>query len=113
MLVVRRGDEEYRFDRILDLWRQRPGLAFPRWTLGMRGRAGTAHLEMTGNPRAMVCLGYDNPARARSYCLNSKTAAVRLEVRPRRGAAFELTSPYGGALEFLRPEQVPEVQPVV
>jgi hypothetical protein len=79
----------------------------------MTGRAGSARLQMSSNPRAMVCLGYDNPARARSYCLNSKTAAVRLQVRPRRGAAFELTSPHGGALEFLRPEQVPEVQPVV
>lgn len=113
MLVVRRGDEEYRFDRIVDVWRQRPGIAFPRWRLEMRGGAGTARLEMTGDPAAMVCLGYDNPARPRSYCLNSKTARVRLEVAPRRGEPFELTSGHGGALEFLGPAQVPEVQPVV
>ena len=61
MLVVRRGDEEYRFDRILDLWRQQPRLDFPRWTLAMRGRDGRARLEMTGCTGAMVCLGYDNP----------------------------------------------------
>ncbi|MCW2793181.1 MAG: hypothetical protein JWO76_2279 [Nocardioides sp.] len=113
MLVVRRGDEEHRFDRIVDLWRQRPVLDFPRWELTMRGAAGAARLEMTADPAAMVCLGYDNPARARSYCLNSKTARVRLSVAPRHGAPFELLSEHGGALEFLRPDQVPEVQPVV
>ncbi len=61
----------------------------------------------------MVCLGYDNPARARSYCLNSKTARVRVEVRPRRGAAYTLTSEHGGALEFLQPVPESRVQPVV
>jgi hypothetical protein len=113
MLVLRRGGEELRFDRLLDLWRQRPRLDFPRWTLEMRGRAGEVRLEMVADPAAMVCLGYDNPARARSYCLNSKTARVRLDVRPRRGAAYTLTSEHGGALEFLRPDPVAEVQPVV
>ena len=113
MLVVRRGGEELRFDRIVDLWRQDARLDFPGWTLEMRGRAGRALLEMTGSTRAMVCLGYDNPVRARSYCLNSKTARVRLRVAPRHGAAFELTSEHGGALEFLRPDEVAEVQPVV
>ena len=68
---------------------------------------------MTGDPAAMVCLGYDNPARPRSYCLNSKTAAVRLRVEPRGAAAYELSSPNGGALEFLQPTPEPQVQPVV
>ena len=113
MLVVRRGGEEYRFDRLIELWRQRPRIDFPQWTLAMKGAAGVAVLEMTGDPAAMVCLGYDNPARARSYCLNSKTARVRLRVTPRRGWAFELNSEHRGALEFLRPDEVPEVQPVV
>ncbi len=113
MLVVRRGAEELRFDRIVDLWRQEARLDFPRWKLEMHGRAGRAVLEMTGSTQAMVCLGYDNPARPRSYCLNSKTARVRLRVAPRKGAAFELTSDHGGALEFLRPDQIDDVQPVV
>ena len=38
----------------------------------MKGAAGVAVLEMTGDPAAMVCLGYDNPARARSYCLSRR-----------------------------------------
>lgn len=113
MLVVRRGDEEYRFDRIVDLWRQRPDVAFPRWSLRMSGRHGDARLEMLGAPASMVCLAYKNPARATSYCLNSKTASVGLTVKPKRGETFELTSEHGGALEFLGPEQVAEVQPVV
>jgi hypothetical protein len=113
MLVVRRGSTELRFDRIVDRWRQKPHLAFPAYELSIRGRDGSAHLSMTADPEAMVCLGYDNPARPRSYCLNSKTAEVRLQVRPKHGAPFELASPHGGALEFLQPTPELRVQPVV
>lgn len=113
MLVLRCGGEEYRFDRLVDLWRQSPDVAFPRWGLRMKGSDGVVDLEMTGRPEAMVCLAYQNPARAASYCLNSKTAEVRVRVRPRNGDAFELFSAHGGALEFLTPAPVPAVQPVV
>lgn len=113
MLVLRCGGEEYRFDRLVDLWRQSPDVAFPRWGLRMKGSDGVVDLEMTGRPEAMVCLAYQNPARATSYCLNSKTAEVRVHVRPRNGDAFELFSAHGGALEFLASEPVPTVQPVV
>lgn len=113
MLVVRRGEEEYRFDRLVDRWRQKPEIDFPSWTLEMRGHDGRARLEMTGSPSSMVCLGYDNPARPRSYCLNSKTARARVVVLPHGGTAFTLTSEHGGALEFLGADPVPEVQPVV
>ncbi len=113
MLVVRRGDREYRFDRIVDLWRQKPAVDFPRWSLRMKGADGEATLGMAGSPASMVCLGYQNPAGPTSHCLNSKTAAVRLQVSPSHEPAFELHSEHGGALEFLRPDQVPEVQPVV
>ncbi|MFC4784879.1 hypothetical protein ACT8ZV_10405 [Nocardioides sp. MAHUQ-72] len=113
MLVVRRGGREHRFDRIVDLWRQRPTIDFPRWSLRMRGRGGEATLRMEASPDSMVCLGYDNPARATSYCLNSKTARVHVEVRPHRGAAYTLTSEHGGALEFLQAAPESRVQPVV
>ncbi|WP_067687066.1 hypothetical protein [Nocardia jejuensis] len=113
MLVVRRGAQEYRFDRILDLWRQQPRLDFPRWSLRMRGRDGTATLTMTADPAQMVCLAYRNPARATSYCLNSKTAAVAVHVAPVNGNAFELRSEHCGALEFLMPQPVSAVQPIV
>ncbi|WP_040808495.1 hypothetical protein [Nocardia concava] len=114
MLVLRRGDEEFRFDRVLDLWRQRPHLDFPSWTLRMRGRHGTAELRTHADPEQMVCLAYRNPARATSYCLNSKTAAVSVHVAPIAGNAFELRSPHGGALEFLVPQPVAAVSsPIV
>lgn len=113
MLVLRCGDEEYRFDRLVDLWRQSPDVDFPRWGLRMKGGSGVVELEMTGRPEAMVCLAYQNPARSTSYCLNSKTSEVRVRVRPRNGDPFELFSPHGGALEFLADEPVPAVQPVV
>lgn len=113
MLVVRRADREYRFDRIVDLSRQRPELLFPPWTLGMSGAQGEASLEMVRSRSAMVCLGYPNPARAMSFCLNSKTAAARLSVSPGDGAVFELRSEHGRALEFLQSRPVTAVQPVV
>ncbi|WP_327139591.1 hypothetical protein [Nocardia sp. NBC_01327] len=113
MLVIRRGEQEYRFDRVLDLWRQEPHLDFPHWTLRMRGRDGSAVLRMSAAPEQMVCLAYRNPARATSYCLNSKTAAVSAHVTPINGNAFELRSAHGGALEFLLPQPVPAVSPIV
>ena len=113
MLVVRTRGREYRFDRILDLWRQRPELHFPRWSLGMKGPDGRAHLVMRSPTNSMVCLAYQNPARATSYCLNSKTASVRLRLLPKDGAMVELHSEHGGALEFLRPQPEPTIQPIV
>lgn len=112
MLVIRRGEDEFRFDRIIDLWRQRPDIDFPRWGLRMKGKDGEAHLEMTGNLSQMVCLAYQNPVRPTSYCLNSKTASVRLRVSPKNGNTFELRSAHGGALEFLMPDPVDDVQPI-
>lgn len=113
MLVIRRGEQEYRFDRVVDLWRQQPRLDFPQWSLRMRGRHGTATLHLSAEPEQMVCLAYRNPARATSYCLNSKTAAVSAHVAPVDGNAFELRSPHGGALEFLVPQPVAAVSPIV
>ncbi|MDZ7577681.1 MAG: hypothetical protein U0904_05845, partial [Candidatus Nanopelagicales bacterium] len=89
MLTVRRNGKEFRFDRLVDLWRQTPKLAFPKWQLRMRGRDGQALLTMIANPARMVCLGYDNPNGQRSYCLNSKTSEVTLNVKPANDDEFE------------------------
>jgi hypothetical protein len=113
MLTVRREGREYRFDRLVDLWRQSPHLAFPDWRLRMKGSAGRAELIMRANPARMVCLGYDNPDGHRSFCLNSKTSEVILRVNPTNADGFECRSGFGGALEFLTPTQNPLVQPVV
>ena len=52
----------------------------------------------------MACLAYMNPCGELNYCLNSKLARTTLTVTPKRGPAFEFVSDFGGALEFLVPE---------
>lgn len=111
-MVIRRGSEEYRFDRIVDTWRQEATISPTRWTLRMRGPDGEARLRMDGTNRPMACLGYQNPDGRTSYCFNSKLADTLLEVRPTKGEPFHCASPHGGALEFLRPEPDPTI-PVV
>lgn len=113
LLSVRYDGREYRFDRLLELWRQHPRLDFPKWTLRIAGPDGEATLAMQGRPDRMVCLGYDNPREPRRYCLNSKTAAVTLRVNPTERDGFTLESVHGGALEFLLPEPHPAVPDVV
>lgn len=113
MLAIRRDGREFRFDKLVDLWRQDPAIKFPTWRLRMRGGAGRAEIVMRANADRMVCLGYDNPDGRRSFCLNSKTAEVTLRVRPTHGDPFECHSEFGGALEFLQQTGAPEVQPVV
>ena len=114
-LVVRRGDEEYRFDRLVDLWRQEATIDLQEyaWHLRLRGAAGEVALTMQADPDEMVCLGYHNPDGRLSYCLNSKLARVDLRVNPTNEAAFECSSPHGGALEFLRNSPDPNFTRVV
>jgi hypothetical protein len=111
-MVVRHGDDEYRFDRLLDTWRQEATISPTRWTLRMRGPAGEARLRMESAGRPMACLAYANPDGRVSYCFNSKLADTLLEVEPTRGAAFRCTAAHGGALEFLRHAPDPAI-PVV
>lgn len=113
MLTVRRAGKEYRFDKLVDLWRQSPEIDFPEWSLTMKSSDGRAQLSMKGLPAHMVCLGYDNPDDVRRFCLNSKTATVTLRVDPTNEDGFECTSSSGGALEFLQQAEHPAVQPVV
>jgi len=112
-LVVRRGEEALRFDRLFDLWRQQAEVGADRWSLVMQGADGEARLEMDAAERPMACLGYRNPDGRASYCFNSKLASVRLRVQPRRGAAFACESAHGGALEFLRHAPDPRFPHVV
>ncbi len=112
-MVIRRGDREYRFDRIVDLWRQRPAVGDLDWTLRIRGADGDALLSMAAEAPEIACLGYGNPDGALRLCLNSKLAEVRLRVNPKVGDGFECHSPHGGALEFLRHEPDPRWPEVV
>ncbi len=113
LMTIREGEREYRFDRLLDIWNRRTSIAFPDWTLRMKGPDGEALLSMRARPERMVQLGYENPKGGLSYCLNSKLAAVSLRVNPVDGHGFECTSEHGGALEFLRPEPAPELREVI
>lgn len=111
-LVVRKGGRTFRFDTLFDAWRQRAEVATDRWAVSLRGDGGDVTLEMNAAGRPMVCLGYDNPDGARSYCFNSKLAEVTLTVRPSDAASFTCRSAHGGALELLRREADPRF-PVV
>ena len=104
-LVVRRGDDEYRFDALFDAWRQDAALTRHRWSVRLRGAAGEVRLRMDAAGQPEACLGYRNPDGHTSYCFNSKLADTLVEVWPARGAPFTLRSPHGGALEFLRTER--------
>ena len=112
-LVVRRGGKTYRFDRLVDLWRQKVSVHDMTWTLGMRGSGGEAMLTMKADADKMVCLGYLNPNEALSYCLNSKIAHVELRVNPTNEDGFRCVSEHGGALEFLRRTPDPRFSKVV
>ncbi|MCC7386378.1 MAG: hypothetical protein IT384_31340 [Deltaproteobacteria bacterium] len=103
-LVLQRGGETFRFDRIFDPWNQQARIAPRRWSLALESAHARAELEMDASDRPMVCLGYRNPDGRLAYCTNSKLAKVRLRVEPRRGPSFDLESAHGGALEILTRE---------
>lgn len=103
-LEVRYGARVYRFNHLLNLWNQKADIRYPTWSLELKGAGGVARIEMRANPKEMVCLGYANPDGKLLYCLNSKLAEVSLKVIPKDGLPFEFSSPFGGALEFLSPE---------
>ncbi|MEE2758171.1 MAG: hypothetical protein VYA30_16045 [Myxococcota bacterium] len=103
-LVIRHQGEEYRFNKLLDLWNQETDVTYPTWTLSMKSKVASATLTMVANPDEMICLGYLNPNGALNYCLNSKLAETRLQLTPKNGKKTEFYSHFGGALEFLTPE---------
>jgi hypothetical protein len=102
--VVRRGEREYRFDRVVDFWRQEAHVTPTRWTLRLHGPDAELRLRMDATTRPFACLGYESPDRSLAYCFNSKLAEVLLEVQPRGESAFTCRSAHGGALELLRRE---------
>ena len=101
-LVVRRGDEVYSFNRIIDLWAQKADVGDLSWTLRMKGPAGEAMLAMEAREPEVVCLGYTDPNGDMAYCLNSKLATTVLRVRPADREGFECRAEHHGALELLR-----------
>ncbi|HBP19162.1 MAG TPA: hypothetical protein DEA08_15415 [Planctomycetes bacterium] len=110
-LVVRRGEREYRFDRIVDRWNHRVELSDLRWSARFRGPAGSARITLSARPDQVVCLGYHNPDGSLAHCLNSKLARAELAVNPVNEDAFTCVSEHGAALELLslRPDPRYEV----
>jgi hypothetical protein len=112
-MVVRRGAHTYRFDSVLEFWRQEASVGRRSWTVRLAGDDGAASLTMDAGDMPIACLGYRNPDGHLSYCLNTKLARVWLEVTPRREAPFARSSRFGGALEFLRHEPDPDLAEVI
>jgi hypothetical protein len=112
-LVVRRGAREYRFDGLVDPWRQDIEIDDLRWTARLRSKDGEALLRMEADAREMACLGYPNPDGRTSYCFNSKLARTHLRVNPVNEEGFEVSSAHGGALELLHNTRDPRFPKVV
>ncbi|MBM4346437.1 MAG: hypothetical protein FJ100_23925 [Deltaproteobacteria bacterium] len=105
-LVVRQGGRQWRFDALVDLWRQEAQVGERDWTLRMRGPDGAAELRLDGGDAPFACLGYGNPDGTTRYCWNTKLARAELRVEPRNGRPFSCASAHGGALELLRPRPI-------
>ena len=101
-LIVRRGEQRWRFDKLIDLWRQDSRIDDLGWVLRMRGADGEALLSLRARPEEVVCLAYPNPDGAKACCLNSKLASALLRVNPTNGDAFSCQTEHGAALEFQR-----------
>lgn len=111
-MIVQRGDESYRFDRVFERWRQRSLIEEGRYTLEVTSDDGRALLEVERAGRPVVCLGYRDPTGMLGFCINTKLARTRLTVEPTRGAPFTFHSEHGGALEFVQRTPAPGLRVV-
>ncbi len=101
-LIVRRGEREWRFDKLVDLWRQDSRIDDLGWVLRIRGGDGEALLTLRAQQSDIVCLSYPNPDGEQACCLNSKLASAQLRVNPTNDEGFTCTTEHGAALEFQR-----------
>ncbi len=101
-LIVRRGEREWRFDKLVDLWRQDSRIDDLGWVLKIRGGDGEAMMTLRARPEDVVCLSYPNPDGAKACCLNSKLASAVLRVNPTNEEGFACQTEHGAALEFQR-----------
>ncbi len=113
VLVVQVDGRTWRFDRILDLWRQRPALGDLSWSLAMSSRRATAELHLEARPEEVASLAYPNPDGSVSTCLNSKLSRASLVLRPRGEPALALGSSHGAALERLSAHPHPDYPHIV
>ena len=74
-------------------------ISMRRWEVTAEGRGLELTAELSGETDDFVGLHYPNPSGAMTYCLNTKLARARLELRLPGAAPFVATS-RAGALEI-------------
>jgi hypothetical protein len=81
------------------LGKNRGSISLRRWEVTATGQGIEAHAELAAETDAFVGLHYPNPSGAMTYCLNTKLARTRLELRLPGAEPFVATS-RAGALEI-------------
>lgn len=81
------------------LGQNRGSISLRRWEVTAAGQGLEVHAELSAETDDLVGLHYPNPSGAMTYCLNTKLARARLEVRLPGRAPFIVTS-RAGALEI-------------
>ncbi|HSO31294.1 MAG TPA: tocopherol cyclase family protein [Labilithrix sp.] len=74
-------------------------ISLRRWEVSAEGRGLEVRAELSGETDDFVGLHYPNPSGAMTYCLNTKLARARLELRL-PGAAPLVATSRAGALEI-------------
>jgi len=105
-LVLRHGQQEYAFTGLTQAIRARGSFRYFTWEF----RSGNDEVEIEGEisaPRhAFVGLKYYNPRGGIKYCLNSKIASCRLQLRDKiSGTAEVLETKSRAAFEILTDHQ--------
>jgi hypothetical protein len=81
------------------LGKNRGAISMRRWEATAAGQGIEVHAELSAETDDLVGLHYPNPSGAMTYCLNTKLARARLELRLPGRAPFIATS-RAGALEI-------------
>jgi hypothetical protein len=72
--------------------RNRGSISMRRWEVSAAGQGIEVHAELSGETDDFVGLHYPNPSGAMTYCLNTKLARARLELRVAGSAPVVATS---------------------
>ncbi len=81
------------------LGQNRGSISLRRWEVTAAGQGLEVHAELSAATDDLVGLHYPNPSGAMTYCLNTKLARARLELRLPGRPPFVATS-HAGALEI-------------
>lgn len=92
LLCLRLRGVAYDWNRPVDWLRSRATTDLRRWAFASRSDIGSIEGEFETSTDDLVGLTYENPTGPVTYCLNSKLARVRLEVRRPGHTPLTLTS---------------------